>query len=57
VAKNYPTFAELHKLDRMVGRLCLRAEDIAEDGLRLSLAHWEDLVDAELAVTVRPIAA
>lgn len=58
VAKNYLTMGELHKLDRIVGRLCLRAEDIAEDGLSLSLAQWEDLVDAELAVATRvPIAA
>lgn len=50
VAKNYLTVGELKKLDRLVGRLCLRAEDIADDNLNLTLAAWEDLVDAELAV-------
>lgn len=48
VAKNYLTGVELRKLNRMVGRLCLRAEDIAEDGLHLSLAQWDELLDAEL---------
>jgi hypothetical protein len=57
VAKNYLTCGELHKLDRLVGRLCLRAEDIAEDGLNLSLTRWDHLVDAELAVEVPQIAA
>jgi hypothetical protein len=33
VAKNYLTCGELHKLERLVGRLCRRAEDVAEDGL------------------------
>lgn len=50
VAKNYLTVGELKKLNRLVGRLCLRAEDIADDGLSLTLAAWEGLVDAELAV-------
>ncbi|MGV9535029.1 RhuM family protein [Streptosporangium sandarakinum] len=50
IAKNYLTVGELKKLDRIVGRLCLRAEDIADDGLSLTLAAWECLVDAELAV-------
>ncbi|MGH3117790.1 MAG: RhuM family protein [Gaiellales bacterium] len=50
VAKNYLTMTELNKLNRLVGRLCLRAEDIAEDGLNLTLAAWENLVEAELAV-------
>lgn len=50
IAKNYLTVVELKKLDRLVGRLCLRAEDIADDGLSLTLAAWEGLVDAELAV-------
>lgn len=50
VAKNYLTVGELRKLERLVGRLCLRAEDIADDGLSLTLAAWEGLVDAELAV-------
>jgi hypothetical protein len=53
IAKNYLTVGELKKLDRLVGRLCLLAEDIAEDGLHLSLAAWEDLVGAELAVAGR----
>lgn len=52
VAKNYLTVPELHKLDRLVGRLCLRAEDIADDGLNLTLAHWDDLVEAELEVSM-----
>ncbi|MFD9950792.1 RhuM family protein [Nonomuraea sp. NPDC059023] len=50
VAKNYLEVSELRKLERLVGRLCLRAEDIAEDGLSLTLASWEGLVEAELAV-------
>lgn len=53
IAKNYLTVGELHKLDRLVSRLCLRAEDIAEDGLSLTLAQWDDLVDAELSVAAR----
>jgi hypothetical protein len=58
VAKNYLAMGELNKLDRLVGRLCLRAEDIAEDGLNLTLTAWEDLVEAELAVeTPRPAVA
>lgn len=57
VAKNYLVFGELQKLNRLVGRLCLRAEDIADDGLHLSLAQWEYLVDMELALLVRPLAA
>lgn len=57
VAKNYLAEPELRKLDRLVGRLCLRAEDIAEDGLRLSLPRWQELVEVELAVANRQIAA
>lgn len=57
VAKNYLTVGELHKLDRLVGRLCLRAEDIAEDRLNLSLARWDDLVEAELSVASRLLTA
>ena len=57
VAKNYLTAGELGKLDRLVGRLCLRAEDITDDGLHLSLAQWDYLVDSELAVLRRPLAA
>ncbi|MER5647278.1 RhuM family protein [Streptosporangium sp. NPDC002524] len=53
IAKNYLTVGELKKLDRLVGRLCLRAEDIADDGLSLTLAAWEGLVDAELMVGVQ----
>lgn len=54
-AKNYLTVGELNKLDRLVARLCLRAQDISEDGLNLTLAHWEQLVEGELAVaTPRP---
>ncbi|MFI6496933.1 RhuM family protein [Nonomuraea typhae] len=50
IAKNYLAVGELKKLDRLVGRLCLRAEDVAEDGLSLTLAAWEELVEADLAV-------
>jgi|GEM_PF-2263084 len=57
VAKNYLAIGELHKLDRLVGRLCLRAEDIAEDRLNLSLARWDDLVEAELSVASRLLTA
>jgi len=57
VAKNYLTASELGKLNRLVGRLCLRAEDITDDGLHLSLAQWDYLVDSELAVLRRPLAA
>jgi hypothetical protein len=40
------------------GQVCLRAEDIAEDGLNLTLAAWKDLVDADLAVEMlRPAPA
>lgn len=57
VAKNYLTSGELHKLDRLVGRLCLRAEDISDDGLHLSMTQWEMVVEMELAVSRRPLAA
>ncbi|MDJ0345228.1 RhuM family protein [Streptomyces sp. H10-C2] len=58
VAKNYLTVSELKKLNRMVGRLCLRAEDAADDGVHLSLTEWSHLVDAELTLTVtRALAA
>lgn len=56
-AKNYLTSGELHKLNRLVGRLCLRAEDIMDDQLHLSLAQWDMLVDLELATTLGQIAA
>ncbi|MFJ8493463.1 RhuM family protein [Streptomyces sp. NPDC094038] len=39
VAKNYLSGPELRKLDRLVSRLCLTAEDVAEDGMHLSLAE------------------
>lgn len=55
VAKNYLTDKELSKLNRLVGRLCLRAEDLADDGVHLPLAMWLDLVDTELALTARPV--
>lgn len=57
VAKNYLTSAELTKLDRLVGRLCLRAEDITDDGLHLSLAQWDYVVDMELATSRHQLAA
>lgn len=57
VAKNHLSVGELKKLNRIVARLCLAAEDIAEDGLHLSFAAWEELVDAELAAARRRLAA
>lgn len=57
VAKNYLTARELSKLNRLVGRLCLTAEDIAEDGNQLSLSQWQGLVNAELAMSSRQLAA
>ncbi len=57
VAKNYLTDKELHKLNRLVGRLCLRAEDIADDDEHLTLTQWRNLVEVELAVGLRQIAA
>ena len=57
VAKNYLTAPELRKLERLVGRLCLRAEDVEEDGVRLSLSGWRALMEAELSFDVRNIAA
>jgi hypothetical protein len=53
VAKNYLTVSELRKLNRIVARLYLRAEDIADDGLHLTLAQWEYLIDMELAMAAR----
>ncbi|MDX2616161.1 RhuM family protein [Streptomyces stelliscabiei] len=57
VAKNYLSEPELRKLNRLVGRLCLRAEDIADDGLHLSLVEWRHLVEVELRMLNRQIAA
>lgn len=57
VAKNYLTGPELRKLNRLVGRLCLTAEDIADDDLHLSLTQWHDLVEVELAMASRRLAA
>ncbi|MEV1079857.1 RhuM family protein [Streptomyces sp. NPDC050211] len=57
VAKNYLTAKELAKLDRLVSRLCLRAEDIAEDDLHLSLMEWQNLVEVELMMANRQLAA
>lgn len=57
VAKNYLTEPELRKLDRLVGRLCLRAEDIADDDLSLSLTQWRNLVELELAMATHQLAA
>ncbi|MFJ1869976.1 RhuM family protein [Streptomyces chartreusis] len=57
VAKNYLTTRELQKLNRLVGRLCLRAEDVADDGLHLSLTQWQNLVEMELAMANRQLAA
>lgn len=57
IAKNYLTSLELRKLNRLVGRLCLRAEDIADDGVHLSLTQWRNLVELELVMATRQIAA
>ncbi|MFB7285421.1 RhuM family protein [Actinacidiphila glaucinigra] len=57
VAKNYLTARELAKLNRIVGRLCLRAEDIAEDRVHLSLTQWASLVEGELSIMHQPLAA
>lgn len=57
VAKNYLTCEELKKLDRLVARLCLRAQDIAEDNVHLTTWQWAALVDSELALLARPIAS
>ncbi|MFD5661006.1 RhuM family protein [Streptomyces hirsutus] len=57
VAKNYLTGPELRKLNRLVGRLCLRAEDIADDNLHLSLTQWRNLVEVELMMANHQIAA
>lgn len=57
VAKNYLTEKELGKLDRLVGRLCLLAEDISEDGVHLPLASWVTLVDNELDAPHRRLLA
>ncbi|MEU2596966.1 RhuM family protein [Streptomyces hirsutus] len=57
VAKNYLTGPELRKLNRLVGRLCLRAEDIADDNLHLSLMQWRNLVEVELMMANRQLAA
>ncbi|MFJ4990080.1 RhuM family protein [Streptomyces sp. NPDC088732] len=57
VAKNYLTAKELSKLNRMVGRLCLTAEEVAEDGLALSLAQWDGLLDNELTMASRRMLA
>ena len=53
VAKNFLTAAELRKLNRLVGRLCLRAEDVADDGLHLTLVQWDHLLASELAMDGR----
>jgi hypothetical protein len=57
VAKNYLTVTELNKLDRLVARLCLRAQDLAEDGMSLTMSQWLALVDQELTLLARPIAS
>ena len=57
VAKNYLTEKELAKLNRLVGRLCLRAEDIADEEQRLSLTQWSNLVEIELSTGYGQIAA
>lgn len=55
VAKNYLTLPELNKLERIVGRLCLRAQDIAEDNTSLTMSQWLSLVNAELELLARPL--
>ena len=57
VAKNYLTSSELSKLNRLVGVLCLTAEEYAEDGVSLSLAQWEQVGDTELELRTRRLAA
>lgn len=57
VAKNYLTSLELSKLNRMVARLCLAAEELAEDDVHLTLGQWEQLVVAELAMSRQRLAA
>jgi hypothetical protein len=57
IAKNYLTCEELKKLDLLVARLCLRAQFIAEDNVRLTTGQWAYLVDEELALLARPLAA
>ncbi|MFI1677027.1 RhuM family protein [Streptomyces sp. NPDC020607] len=57
IAKNYLTVRELKRLDRLIGRLCLAAEDIADDGMLLALSEWDRLVEEELALAYRQIAA
>jgi hypothetical protein len=57
VAKNYLTSLELSKLNRMVARLCLAAEELAEDNVHLTLGQWEHLVVAELAMSRQRLAA
>ena len=49
--------AEGSPFDKLVGRLCLRAELIADDNLHLSLEQWSYLVDTELALLRTPLAA
>ena len=55
VAKNYLSCDELKKLDRLVARLCLRAQDIAEDNISLSIGQWAYLVDQELTLLAKPV--
>ena len=57
IAKNRLTAAELSKLEKLVGILCLTAELVTEDKIGLSLAQWEGLVDRELAMRSRSLAA
>ncbi|MFH8701746.1 hypothetical protein ACWGKK_44115 [Streptomyces chartreusis] len=63
MAKNNLTEPELRKLDRLIGRLCLRAEDIADDDLSLSRAQgatssswnwpWRNLQPAACSLNVK----
>ncbi|MFD5856765.1 hypothetical protein [Streptomyces chartreusis] len=57
VAKNYLTEPQLRKLERLVGRLCLGTEDVADDDLSLSRAQWRNSAELELAMARLLLAA
>jgi hypothetical protein len=48
VAANYLDEKELRILNRLARDLCIRAQDIAEDGYSLNMRHWPELVTREL---------
>ncbi|GAA3589005.1 hypothetical protein [Streptomyces osmaniensis] len=57
MAENFLTEPKLRKLERPVGRLCLRTEDIADDDLSLSRPQRRNLVELELAMASMQLAA